>query len=450
MRMPRKRMEMPSREELYDLYWNKGMSLRELGNRYGVSEMTMFRWLKKLDIPTRCLGCDAERYESHNKKPEREELEELYVKMGFSIRKIAEQFGVHPDTVRKWIREYGITKNSSDCEVMDLKDFENVDLSKYKQVQPYVVLVPEPIKIKSRDATLTLVISDTHFGHSDFMPKTFYSTVNSLKQALKHIVSKYSVKAFRIVLNGDIVSGREVYATQYIDNILQRGNWQVYLAEVVFKELFDEIEKIVPVDEIYLIRGTHEAAGSENYQLYLKKAFVADGYNCKYASKGIVLDIGKPVGHYNVLFTHGFGSTDYSPVSPVCQRDLIKAIADYKLDGIPIERCCVAHSHWLTSEFEISEIPIEVTGGFQKWSRTQSQRPPGFILYLYVSQICVPIKIRPDPKIVAEERRSPNLEYENIRFYGAKLLEHYKKIEERKDEEKQGESAGETERQELH
>jgi transposase len=437
--------EMPSREELYDLYWNKGMTFREIAQNFGVSEMTVHRWFKRLNLPSRPLGYDDKRYSVLEKKPSKEELENM-LKMGFSERKIAEMLGVHHDTIRKWVREYGLSRNTFDCGDENLEQFENVDLSKYKQVQPYVVIVSEPIKIKSKDSTLTLVVSDTHLGHSDFMPKTFFSTVQTLKESLKYIVSKYNVKAFRIILNGDIVSGREVYATQYIDNILQRGNWQVYLAEIVFKELFDEIEQIVPIDEIYLIRGTHESAGSENYQLYLKKAFVADGYNCKYASKGIVLDIAKPVGHYNILFTHGFGSTDYSPVSPVCQRDLIKAIADHKLDGIPIERCCVAHSHWLTTEFEVSEIPIDVTGGFQKWARTQSQRPCGFILYLYVSGICVPIKIRPDPKVVNEERRSPNLEYENIRFYGAKLLEHYKKIEERKDEGGEEEPSGEAER----
>jgi len=384
-------------------------------------------------------------------KPSKEELERLYLKVGMSQRQIARLLGVHHDTVGKWFKEYGIqiSKESkrNDESFQEAKiDFGNVDLSKYKQVPSYVVVVPEPVKIKSRDITLTLCISDTHLGHSDFLPKTFYSTVKTLGEALKYVAPKYNIHSFRVVLNGDIVSGREVYPTQYIDNVLQRGNWQVYLAEIVFKELFDELEQIVPIDEIYLIRGTHESSSAENYQLYLKKAFVADGYNVRYASKGLVLDIAKPVGHYNILFTHGFGSTDYAPISPVCQRDLIKVVADYKIDGVPIERCCVGHSHWLTSEFEISEIPVEISGGFQRWSKTQAQRPCGCILYLYVDKTCIPVKIRPDPNVENEERRSPNLEYENIRFYGAKLLEHYKKIEEKKDEEPSGENEG----QEVH
>jgi transposase len=426
---------IPSREELYDLYWNQGLSLRKIAQKFNVSDMTVLRWFSKLDIPTRPPGYDKERQEQFEKKPSKEQLETLYVKMGMTLRQIASMFGVHHNTVKKWLRDYGISRNGViEFGSKEFEEFVNVDLSKYKQVTPYVVVVPELLDVKSKDITLTLVIADTHLGHSDFLPKTFYSAIQTLMKALRYLSSKYNIRSFRVVLNGDIVSGREVYPSQYIDNILQRGNWQVYLAEIIFKELFDEIEEIVPIDEIYLVRGTHESAGAENYQLYLKKAFVSDGYKCMYASKGIVLDIARPIGHYNVLFTHGFGSTDFSPVSPSCQRDLIKAIADYKLDGIPIERCCVAHSHWLTSEFEVSGIPFEVCGGFQKWAKTQSQRPCGFILYLYIDRICVPIKIRPDPKVVNEERRSPNLEYENIKFYGAKLLEHYRQIEGRNHE----------------
>ena len=45
-------------------------------------------------------------------KPDKRELERLYVKESQSIRDIASQLGLHPDTIHYWLKKYGITTRS--------------------------------------------------------------------------------------------------------------------------------------------------------------------------------------------------------------------------------------------------------------------------------------------------------------------------------------------------
>jgi intein-encoded DNA endonuclease-like protein len=40
----------PSREELEELYWQKGLSLREIGEVYGVSTSTVWKWMRRLGV----------------------------------------------------------------------------------------------------------------------------------------------------------------------------------------------------------------------------------------------------------------------------------------------------------------------------------------------------------------------------------------------------------------
>jgi len=45
--------ETPSEEVLIDLYWNQGLSRAEIGKRYGASETTVVRWMRKRSVPSR-------------------------------------------------------------------------------------------------------------------------------------------------------------------------------------------------------------------------------------------------------------------------------------------------------------------------------------------------------------------------------------------------------------
>jgi hypothetical protein len=45
--------EPPTEEILIDLYWNQGLSRAEIGERYGASETTVVRWMRRRNVPAR-------------------------------------------------------------------------------------------------------------------------------------------------------------------------------------------------------------------------------------------------------------------------------------------------------------------------------------------------------------------------------------------------------------
>jgi len=160
--------------------------------------------------------------------------------------------------------------------------------------------------------------------------------------------------------------------------------------------------------------------------LYLRKCL---GNIAKYCSKYLILDIGDPIGHYNVLFSHGGGSSAYYPISFLFIRDMWKTLPQLALRDTPVERVVTSHSHWLTPELELEGFKVSVTGGFQKWEYTIQQRPSGMLLLLYWNGECSIIPIKPDPTVVRYEREEQALEYKNMGYYSQILKEHFKSYE---------------------
>jgi transposase len=78
----------------------EGMSLEAIGKRVGKHESTVSHWLKKY-------GLEAVRAEKHAAKgaPSKEELEGL-LRLGMSLREIAERMGRSLATIRHWMRKY--------------------------------------------------------------------------------------------------------------------------------------------------------------------------------------------------------------------------------------------------------------------------------------------------------------------------------------------------------
>ena len=120
------------------------------------------------------------------------------------------------------------------------------------------LLVPiQIVKEGSKDATLTLVISDLHLGDGSHLPESYWSSIDNVKILVDEIKKLYNIKEINLVLNGDIVTGRDVYRNQYLRNIIQRGHWQVFLAEVVLRDTIKRLN-FGKLTSAYLVKGTHD------------------------------------------------------------------------------------------------------------------------------------------------------------------------------------------------
>jgi len=382
---------------------------------------------------------------------EKELLEKLYHKEKLSLSQIGDQIGVSKETVRRKMKKHEIPMRSYseammvkmhdelkyplengteelDILLTELKDKVPIVKYEFKERLDTVVTIPLSFfngkKKKKGKAVLTVVISDTHLGDANHLPDTYWSTINTLVNTIKVLNEQYSIVRCNLVLNGDIVSGRGVFRFQEFRNVVHRGHWQVFVAEMIVKDTLREISKVVPVETTYLLKGTHEAL-AENYILYLKKIL----NNSKYLGHYGILNIAEPIGEYNVLFTHGSGKSDYYPVSYDLMRDIWRALSDYKIGKIPIERYSVGHSHWLAVNMPLVGAVIDNTGGFQKWEHTMSQRPSGLLLYLFTNNQCIAMPIKPDSKTEQKERNDPMLEYKTTAYYAQVLMKHFKEIE---------------------
>ncbi len=380
-----------------------------------------------------------------SKCPSKNVLEQLYNIEKKSTREIGFLYNVNKDTIAKWLAKNNIPRRTTSeatsissvkysgkpkieslslDEIIDMVD-DKIEPVKYVYTKKTNLFIPISIKTLETDnvkknITLTICLSDLHLGHEAHLPDTYWSTIENLKRSLMVLKEKYNIKSLRLICNGDLVSGTDVYRFQELNNLVQRGHWMVFLAERVIKKTIEDIEQIIPIDKVFLIKGNHENRGN-NYNLYLRKAL---GNKSIYSSKGVVLDIGNPIGNFNVFFTHGSGGNSYFPVSLTFIRDLWKVLADYKSQGIIIERVVSGHTHWLAPDIPTEGMNISVTGGFQKWEYSIAQRPCGLLLLMYCDDECSVIPIRPDEKIEQDEKCDASLEYKNMGYYAKILREH--------------------------
>lgn len=371
-------------------------------------------------------------------------LEKLYFSDKLSIRQIGKQLGLTKGQVDHLFDSYNITTRSYDeaREVIEEKRTEEkhnhaiaiiqertskgpIPRQKFHPIIRSNIVIPFPLT-SNRDATVTVVLSDLHLGDANHLSDTYWSTIANTVEVLKNISGLYKIKRLYMVLNGDIVSGRDVFRSQELRNLIQRGHWQVFLGEIILKDTIKKFKEIKDIDEIVFVRGTHETLAS-NFILFIKRTMIE---KTKYLSHGGVFNIAGDIGVYNILFTHGYGYSDVFPFSTGMMRDVFKTVNDYKNNGIQIDRICTGHTHWLSSGLVVEDFYWDVTGGFQKWEYTLSQRPAGAIIYLFNNNEGVCIPVRPDPRVENTEQHDVGLEYKNLVYYGSYLLKHLKEIEE--------------------
>jgi len=358
----------------------------------------------------------------------KETLESL-IQDGYSILDIASKYDVNYETARRKIKRLGIDFSKlrkKECKkvLCDVPNeiYFNKDPAKYLEKFDYddtnIIFIGD----KFDEVTLTICISDLHLGHSGFLVETYFSTINKLLEYLNSIKKIANIRKLTIILNGDIISGNFVYKNQEFENVINKWNLQIEFCCRMLTKLFNEISKIAKIDEIIFLNGNHEDNVIEAHTMHLCNA-ISEKYNSKYAGNVILYDIGEPLGHYNVMFSHGRGYSEYTPVPPSVIRDFFKMINQYMKEGISVERVCLGHTHWLTIGYEMDGVVFDVCGGFQKWGKTLAQRPSGFLMYVFHNNNCTVIPIRPNKEIEIKEKQDAFLEKKNLKLLGDLICE---------------------------
>ena len=121
---------MISKEELEEMYLDKGMTQKEIANKFNVTRPTIIYWMKKYGIKSK--------FDCINEKLNKITLEKMYLEKGMPQDEIAKKLNVSPSAVWRRIKEYKIpTRNNKNDkqfieEVKKLTDREYTPLDKYK------------------------------------------------------------------------------------------------------------------------------------------------------------------------------------------------------------------------------------------------------------------------------------------------------------------------------
>lgn len=99
-----------SREWLQNKYSEEELSTHEIADDAGVCNTTILRWLDQFQIPTRSvtgeMECCTEPYTQKSR------LQELYIEQELSMSDVAEQLGVTPGTIERWLDKHNIDSRS--------------------------------------------------------------------------------------------------------------------------------------------------------------------------------------------------------------------------------------------------------------------------------------------------------------------------------------------------
>jgi uncharacterized protein YjcR len=100
-----KKVTIPPKEELLNLYMIKNLSIVDIGKIYGVSTYPVKQWFKFYNI----ISKESKDYGTIQ-PPSKKELMELYINQNLCLKDIADFYNVKArDTVRKWLTSYGIS-----------------------------------------------------------------------------------------------------------------------------------------------------------------------------------------------------------------------------------------------------------------------------------------------------------------------------------------------------
>lgn len=100
--MKRKKITREFREKVVKEYLESGESAKTIARKYGISDMSVLNWVKKMPETADAKGVTRE---------EKKEVV-LYRMQGNTLQETADKYGVSTTSVRSWEKELGVNQNS--------------------------------------------------------------------------------------------------------------------------------------------------------------------------------------------------------------------------------------------------------------------------------------------------------------------------------------------------
>lgn len=108
---PGNKIPMPAKDELVELYMVKSLSLKDIGEAYGVSAHTAGSWFSAYGIAVGRLS--RKLHEREIEFPTKEELFDMIHDQRLSYAQVAAKYGVDQSLVPTWLDKYGIERSKT-------------------------------------------------------------------------------------------------------------------------------------------------------------------------------------------------------------------------------------------------------------------------------------------------------------------------------------------------
>lgn len=184
---------------LRKLYLEKKLSIKEIARLFNVDERTIWYWLIKNKIPRRKPIIEKRAKLNISK----EELEELYIRKGFSADRIGKKFGIKSSSnILIRLHKYGIpVRDRYDAVSKSATKYEKKSFSNDLREKAYLIgFRTGDLEVRKRNRLINVRVS---------------STKNSQIELFKELFGKYGhVSVYYFQANGK----REATAYTYLDN----------------------------------------------------------------------------------------------------------------------------------------------------------------------------------------------------------------------------------------
>lgn len=120
------KIQIPPKEDVEYQYHTLNKSTTQVGEYFGVSNVTAERWLRYHNIPIKNRKLQA---------PPKEVLESEYQEYGCTISKLARKYNTSNPTVRKWLKEYGIQTKGHKVSTQEHNDLKSNNIPPKEELQ---------------------------------------------------------------------------------------------------------------------------------------------------------------------------------------------------------------------------------------------------------------------------------------------------------------------------
>lgn len=270
----------------------------------------------------------------------------------------------------------------------------------------------------------TILASDRHYGDR----AQYISTMREATRRAIQVVKNFKPDTIECIENGDTVSGRDIFSHQGLQNAVQLGRDQVWLALHDMQQWHQALADIAPTEWVF-VQGNHDEVARESLVPGLVQTARMLGLAAKFGGRvhvGNFAPEGAEPHYYEAQ--HGFQGSGYYANGASEIVAAMRSHIEYTLTlGKRIQRFLRGHTHWVNVGQAVAyDCVIDTTGGWHRNERMKlpsAMRDTGLLVYLHNGKDLRVVPVMADSGLLQDETYNRTHNYRVAKEASEALLE---------------------------